>query len=355
VVSADQPIVAIVNLQSSGPSTGESYDGVNAPGVTANIPLFQQGNAGYDTTLHIQNTDTTVGDANNMVTVTFKGSGAPAPLTFSLPPSGSIAVDRSNDQIIVPKFVGSVVVSGTQPIAVESNQTNSTILFASTGSASGSTSVFAPLLMSNNGGFSTGFQVQNTGAVTTTLTLTVSQTGSSSTFATDTAVVGPGQSKTWYPIPGTTLPGAKFVGSGIVTSDNNMPLLGVVNELSIGGQGMAYNAFGSGAQSVQMPLIMFNNSGFYTGEQVQNVGSTDATVDLLINGIVVDTQVIGHGNAFTWFNTNNPAIYGNQKVSSGVAKGRSPTDQLVGIVNETTLPQQGGDTSFAYEGFAPVP
>jgi len=346
VVSADQPVSAIVNLLSSGPTTGEAYDGVNTPGTVSNIPLFQQNNAGFNTTLHIQNTT----GSPNTVTVTFQGTGAPAPLNFNLPANGSIAVDATNDQI-VGKFVGSVVVSGTQGVAVEVNQTNDLILFANTGSLTGGTTLYAPLLMTNNHGFSTGLQVQNTGSVATNLSLFLN--GSST--AAQTVNVLPGQSHTWYPIPGTVLGSGTFIGSGTVTSDNAQPLLGTVNELSTGGQGMAYNAFTAGTQSVQMPLVMFNNSGYYTGEQVQNVGTSSATVDLLINGTVVDTQTIAAGASYTWFSFTNGALYGNTKVSSAVATGHSPSDQLVGIVNEITNPQIAGDSSFAYEGFNAAP
>jgi len=346
VVSADQPVSAIVNLLSSGPTTGEAYDGINTPGTTANVPLFQQGNSGYNTTLHIQNTTGSLND----VTVTFQGTGAPSPLLFHLQGNGSIAVDATNDQIVVAKFVGSVVVTGTQALAVEVNQTNNSILFANTGSSTGVTTLFAPLLMTNNHGFSTGLQAQNTGTVATTLSLFLN--GSSTPV--DQVLVQPGQSKTWFPIP-TTNTGPAFVGSGTVTSDNGQPLLGTINELSTAGQGMSYNAFGSGTQSVQMPLVMFNNSGYFTGEQIQNVGTTSADVDLLINGTKVDQQTIAAGASFTWFSFTNGGIYGNTKVSSAVAMGHSPTDQLVGIVNEITNPQIAGDSSFAYEGFNAAP
>lgn len=344
VVSADQPVNAIVNLLTAGLPTGEAYDGVGAPGLTEYVPLFQQGNHGYVSTLNIQNTSTT---SANTVTVTFQGAGAPAPVNFALGPNASVAVDGSNDQITVPTFVGSVIVTGTQPVAVEVNQTNNAILFANTGSASGATTIYAPLLMTNNHGFSTGFQVQNTGGSATTLSLFLN--GSSTAAAT--ANVGAGQSVTWYPIPTTSLTGPTFIGSGTVTSSPAMPLLGAVNELNTAGQGMTYNAFGSGTQSVQMPLVMFNNHGYYTGEQIQNVGTAASTVDFLINGNVVGTQTIQPGASFTWFSFTNGTIYGNQPVSSAIARGRSSTDTLVGIVNEITNPQIAGDSSFAYEGF----
>jgi len=345
VVSADQPVSAIVNLLSAGPVTGEAYDGVNAPATSMNVPLFQQGNHGYNTSIHIQNS---VGVANT-VTITFNGPGAPGAFSVNLAPNASISIDASNDHITVGTFIGSAVVSGTSPIAVEVNQTNDAILFSYTGSAIGSPTIYAPLLMTNNHGFSTGLQVQN---IDTTKTTTLSLFLNGGATPAETVTVGPGQSHTWYPIPGTSLTGTTFIGSGkVVSSDPSVQLLGAVNELSTGGQGMTYNTFSSGTQSVQMPLVMFNNHGYYTGEQIQNVGPTASTVDLIVNGSTVDTQTIQPGASFTWFSFTNGAIYGNQKVTSAIAKGRSSTDQLVGIVNEITNPQIAGDSSFSYEGF----
>jgi len=347
VVSADQPVAAIVNLVSSGPVTQESYDGMNNPATTVNVPLFQQGNHGTDTTLHIQNTT----GSPTTVTVASRGPGAPATApTFNLAANASVAVDGTNDQITVPTFVGSVVVSATQPIAVEVNQSSGTILFADTGAVGGSTVVYAPLLMTNNHGMSTGLQVQNTGDTPTTMSLFLD---GSSTPAAVSGLIQPGASQNWYPIP-TTNAGPAYVGSGKVTTNNGMTMLGIVNELNtVSGQGMAYSTFGAGTQSVQMPLLQYNNHGIYTGEQIQNVGDASATVDLIVNGNIVDTKTLAAGKSFTWYDVKNPVIYGNSTVSSAVAMGHSPTDQLVGVVNQITDPYVtgSGDTSSVYEGF----
>ncbi len=340
VVSADQPIAAITNLLASNPTMGEAYDGVSTPAQTVNVPLFQQGNGGYNSTIHIQNTSSN----SNNVTVTFNGGGAPITVSNTIPGNGSWTVDQTNDNI-TGRFVGSAIVSGSQPVAVEVNQSNGAILFSYTGGGAGGPTVYAPLLMNNNHGFSTGFQVQNTSSGPTVVSLFLN--GSSSAVAT--ANLAAGQSVTWYPIPGTS---AGFVGSGTVTSNNGATLLGAVNELdTITGQGMTYNAFNSGTQTVNMPLIMFNNHGYYTGEQIQNVGTCNTTVDLSINGTVVDSKPIAIGQSYTWFSFTNPTIYGNTTVSSATAHARDGCGSIVGIVNEVTNPQQSGATSFAYEGF----
>ncbi len=342
VISADQPIQAITNILGASPTTGEAYDGVSSPATTVNVPLFQQANSGFNTSLYIQNASA----SSNNVTVTFYQNGTQvSQKVFPLGANGSVTVDASNDGITT-KFVGSAIVTAQQPVSVTANQTNGSILFSYTGAGAGAPTLYAPLIMTNNSGWTTGFQVQNAGSQATTVSLYLN--GGSSAVAT--ANLSPGQSVTWFPVPGTTS-GSKFVGSATVKSNNGQPLLGAVNELNSAlGQGMTYSAFVGGTQTVNMPLIMFNNSGYYTGEQIQNVGSIPATVDFKVNGTVVSTQVIQPGASFTWFGTN--LIPGGGKVASAQAVAREGGAQIVGIVNEITSPQQPGDTSFAYEGFS---
>src|SRR5262249_49873018 len=193
--------------------------------------------------------------------------------------NGSMTLDQTNDGIS-GKFIGSVVISGSAPLAAVVNQSNGSNLMSATGSAStaGSPTVYAPLLMLNNGSdhaFSTGLQAQNVGTQSTNVTLTVHYSDGSQQKIS-TVAVAPGASYTWYPIPMT-----KAVGSGVLTSDNGQPLLGVVNELdTVTNQAMTYSAFGTanGTQTVNMPLVMFNNSSYFTGEQIQNIGTCSTTV-----------------------------------------------------------------------------
>jgi len=340
-IGADQPIRAITNLLGADPTNGEAYNGITDLSTVVNVPLFQQANGGYNTSLYIQDNS----GAANSVTVRFNHSGTMvSERTYDLPANASLTVDSTNDGIS-GTFVGSANVTARQPVAVIANQTNGLLLFSYSGSGSGSPAVYAPLIMTNNHGWSTGFQVENVGTAATTASLFLN--GGSTAVAT--ADLAPGQSVTWYPVPGTTSTNP-FVGSAKVTSSNDQPLLGVVNELNnTVGQGMAYNAFTTGTQGVDLPLIMFNNSGYFTGEQIQNVGATVATVDFRVNGTVVTTQVIQPGQSYTWYGTN--LIPDGGKVASAQAIARESGAQIVGIVNEVTSPQQPGDTSFAYEGF----
>ncbi len=351
VVSSDHNVTAIVNLLQSNPTAGESYDGVSVANATTSAfaPIFMQNNGGYSSSLYVQNASNSV----NNITVKFIANGVVASTqTTTLQPYGSITYDASNDGLTSGKFVGSATITGSQPVAVVSNETNGTQLFSYTGGPAGGSTLYAPLLFTNNGGFSSGLSVQNADPSTTT---TVSLFLNGSGTAVQTAQLAPGGSVSWYPIPSTSFGGAKFVGSGVITSSPPVALLGSVNQLNTAtGQASAYTAFSSGTPSatVDFPLVMFNNAGYYTGENIQNVGASPATVDLLVNGAIVpgQTQTIQPGASYNWFNPNANVVIPGSKVSSVQAKAHDPTSKLVGVVNEITSPQQSGDTFFAYEG-----
>ncbi|HUX85512.1 MAG TPA: hypothetical protein VMW65_00795, partial [Chloroflexota bacterium] len=323
------------------PPTGDAYNGVANPSNVVKVPLFQQDNRGYSTSIDILNTAATPSN----VTVTFNENGTDlAPRTFALPANGRFTVDKSNDGITT-RFVGSATIVAQQPIAVEVDQSNGAILLADSGRGTGSPTLYAPLIMTNNNGWTTGLQVQNGGSESTTVSLFLN--GGATPVAT--SPLAPGQSVSWYPVPGTTVI-SRFVGSAKVSSSNAQPLFGIVNELNGGaGQGMAYTPFGDGSRIVDMPLLMDDNSGYYTGEQIQNVGPVPATVDFTVNGALVDTRVILPGQSATWYKTK--LLSGGVRVAAGSAIAREDTARIVGIVNEVTAPQRTGDTSFVYEAF----
>ena len=345
VITSDQPVAAITNVQTTNPPTGEAYNGIGQPATTVHVPLFQQANGGFDTSLFVMNASS----LSNDVTVTFlSATGAVvSTASASVPPLGSTAFPAT-PLPITGAFVGSAIVTAAQPVAVVVKQSNGAILFLSNGSAAGSPTLFAPLLMTDNNGWSTGLQVQNRGTLATTASLFLN----GGTTAVAAARLNPGQSVTWFPLPGTTA-GTRFVGSGTVTSDNGQPLVGIVNELNtVTGQGMAYDTFNGGSQTVNLPLIMFDNHGFFTGEQIQNVGTCDTTVDFSIDGTLVTSRALAIGQSFTLFSTTSNPIPNGGTVAGATARARDACGAIVGIVNEGTSPQQGGDTSFAYGGIA---
>jgi len=359
VVSSDQPVVAITNLLGASPTIGDAYDGVSATGAatTANVPLFLQGigSPANNSTLYVQNASTTAQSVK--ITFTNTAGTVVASPTFSLNASGSVTVNSSNDGI-TGTFVGSAVVASQSslPVAVVAAQSNGANLVMQTGSGSGNPTVYVPLLMNNNGGdkaLNTGLQVQNVGTQTTTATLTIFYSDGTSQVISPQPNLTAGQSFTWFPISSMT----HAVGSGVITSNNGQNLLAIVNELdSVTGQATGYNGFSGGTQTINMPLVMFNNGGNYTGEQVQNVGTCAATVTLSVTDnksgqVALYQQLLQPKASYTWFSATSDIIPASGKVGAATATSPSSCAPIVGIVNEITSPQVTGDTTFAYDGF----
>jgi hypothetical protein len=135
------------------------------PGASA-----QGGISGYTTGIQIQN----LGTAAATATTTFYNQDGSIAGTKndSIPAGGSV----TNFPLagVSAGFNGSAVVSSDQPVAAIANLlgSNGTYAGATTGVATGSTSVGLPLVMRGNSGFNTWFNVQNAG--TTAAAVTVS-------------------------------------------------------------------------------------------------------------------------------------------------------------------------------------
>lgn len=336
VVTSDQPVVAIANQLTADPTMAGSYIGVTAGATEVNLPLVMRENNLWNTAISVQNAGTA--DAN--VTLNFySGATVVDTITDTIPPGASHRYDQSTQTNLGAPFVGSAVVTSDQPVAAEVNETDGAILMSYTGFPAGATTIYAPLIMTDNNGWYTGLQVQNIGASTANVELKVDGT------VVWTGTIAPDASETFYPVPGTS---AGFVGSATVECTNGQPLVGIVNELhSPSGQGMSYTCFVGGTDSVFAPLIMTDNSGWYTGLQVQNIGASAANVELKVDGTLVWTGTIGSGLSETFY-----PVPGTSAGFVGSAAVECTNGQpLVGIVNEITLPPKAGENSMAYECF----
>ena len=133
---------------------------------------------------------------------------------------------------------------------------------------------------------------------------------------------------------------------------------------SAGSQLLAYNAFTSGAAKISVPLLQANNSGFYSGLQVQNAGTetTNVTVSYTNNtasgagvcgAITAQSFSLAAGDSKTLIQAGGSATEGfNPEFATcryiGGANITSDNgQQLVAIVN-----QLGGGSSSSYESFS---
>lgn len=254
-------------------------------------------------------------------------------------------------------FNGSVVISSDKQVAAISNVVGDN--FSATASyiaaSSGAKKILIPLLMKNNRGYNTWFNVQNTGGAEANVTVNYSD-GTSRT-----AKIKPGAAFTFDQ---NTETHSVAVFSAIVTSDQDIAATVIEESPKIM---FAYSGFNAGTINPVMPLINANNSGYQTGIQIQNAGTsaTNVTVSYTpskdgngnpIGTACTETQSIPAGQSKTFalnafagapldgMTTNCAAkvkFVGSAKVTTN-----SASQELVAIIN-----QLGASNGEAYGSF----
>ncbi|MHB1004368.1 MAG: hypothetical protein ACYC3S_01855 [Chloroflexota bacterium] len=274
-------------------------------------------------------------------------------------------------------FNGSLVISSDRNVRATSNllgSGNGSYLQSTNGFQEGATSVNLPLIMCNNSGFNTFFNVQNAGGATANVTITYKPGSNGTAGQSEAATILPGAAKTFDQSEGSSTKNCsalkddsgKFIGSAVVTSDQ--PVVAVVSELNTTTFRalLGYGGFTAGSSTVALPLVMANNSGFYTSIQVQNTGSasTTVTVDYAANTVGAgnptdESFVLAAGASKTIIQNAAPPSNGST-VNNWNSVGRyigsalvtsTGGQTLVAVVNEVRpSPALGA----AYEGFNPA-
>lgn len=323
----------------------------------------------YNSGFQVQNLEN--GTANIVVTFYKQDGTVAASNPYTVSASSSRTFFPIND--VTTGFNGSVVISSDRNVRAVNNLLGSGPgnYFATTnGFQSGSTSVSLPLVMCNNSGFDTWFNVQNAGTADANITISYVP-GSNGTAQSETAVIKPGAAKTFDQKSGSATKNcstmadssAKFIGSAKITSDQ--PIVAAVEQLNTTNFKvlMGYGGFTAGSSSVALPLVMANNSNYYTGIQVQNTGSasTNVTVTYSANTAgsftpVNETFALAAGASKTILQNGAPAAnggannWGTNKYVGGATVTNSGNQPLVAIVNQVNGVAVKGS---AYEGFDP--
>lgn len=172
-------------------------------------------------------------------------------------------------------FNGSVVISSDRQLAAIANVHGDGYVNGAsyTGQTSGASTVYVPLLMKENYGYSTWFNVQNAGSAATNVSITYSDGVTASCNN-----LQPGAACTLN--QRTEGHGAGWVGAATVNG-GGQPVAVTVMEVQHGGAAVimfAYNGFAQGATNPVMPLINANNYGYWTGVQIMNAGGSATTV-----------------------------------------------------------------------------
>lgn len=208
------------------------------------MPLVQANNFGFSTGVQIQN----VGSTDTSVTVSYAagsaGTNCTETQTIAAGTSETFALSASCTALSGPQFVGGASVTGnsaSQPLAAIVNQLN----FSGVGGsaynafdpANASSEVVFPLIMQDNFGFFTGFNVYAVGAEAA---VTCTFSSGANAPATINTTVGADSAYT-----AVQTGSGQYVGSATCTSSSG-PIVGVANELGSGAgdQFFAYTGFG---------------------------------------------------------------------------------------------------------------
>jgi hypothetical protein len=353
VISSDQPVAAIVNVlgDSTAGASAVSFDG---GATTVSLPLIAKNQVNiYSTWFHVQN----VGTAATAVEVAYAGTACTE--TANIQPGAAAKFDQSTNTCLANGHVGAATITSTggEPIVATVIETsaNDTGLFAYNGFTGGSTTVSMPLAQFNNAGYHSGMQIQNVGNAATTVTVTYAPAGGVGSACTETGSIAAGESKTFglsaFSLnfdAGTTTTctfGQTFVGSATATADQAM--VAIINQTNLSQYASAYNGFNpaSATTTVNMPLIMDRNSGFFTGFNVQNVGDASTDVTCTFSGSAVTVEAtLAAGEALNDLQLNKLA---NGYVGSATCT--STGEPLLAVVNELNL-AASTDFLFTYEG-----
>jgi hypothetical protein len=191
--------------------------------------------------------------------------------------------------------------------------------------------------------YTSGFQLQNLSSSTANVTIDFyDQTGVIVKSVSDT--INANASKTYYPLSAVQV---GFDGSAVVSSDQQ--IAAITNVLGNDGQrGASYSGFSSGAKTVKLPLVMKGWYGIDTWFNVQNTGSTDASVTVAYKpGSCTENATIKAGAAATFKQSANTCLPaagpGLGFVGAASVTSNQPVVAVVMQVDATSL--------LAYNGF----
>ncbi|MCZ2112460.1 MAG: hypothetical protein LC131_01215 [Anaerolineae bacterium] len=367
VVSADQPIAAIVNVNNRGVGNAAGqYRGTDGADVANTIafPLVKNNFGGRTTTFYVQNAS---GNTNN-VNASFRVGANSYTKSFSNVPANAMVVISPADAGVPNNAVGSLTVTGSQPLAGTSLEHEASVAVANNMQASRAftpndydQTAYCPLVRNAHtaNGMTTGIQAQNVSSAAQTVSVKYSYSIGGGALQSKTVTspsLAAGESFTFfqgdgtYGVPAGALGSATVTGSGgniaVVVNDRAFALTGSKTRVT------TYSCFAgsSATPNVVLPLYKELFGGNTTGIQVQNVGSSATTVQatFLPTGGAPKTftsPTIQPGASHTFF-----GMAGLGNTFGGVTL--SASQPIVAMANESSFGAgaSGQDTK-NYEGF----
>lgn len=360
VVSADQPIAAIVtaaNSESGDQYASDAYAGVSEVSDSVFLPIIM-GNLGvWNTRIAIQNAGS--GDAN--ITIDYIGSGAPDDTEIQGLPKNMMAMVDQQDNPGMSNFNGAAKVTSNQPLAilVDEYKTTGGVLVSYVGVplSQADTKVYMPGFIAQ-GQWATDFTIVNTTG--DSADVTVNFAGSSKTLSGSIAGNGSAYVNGYidsYPAGWTgTAPTSGYYGAATVTSDEDVVVVYNISN-SAGGPGnyaLGYVGYAEsfGATKVSVPLIENQYStGWDTTFSVQNIEGGTAELTLKYSGNLASDCPAGGCNyeMTTASHTFNQVMDGH--VPPGFLGGVTITsDKKIVVIADQNKTGAAGDTAAGFPG-----
>jgi hypothetical protein len=353
VVSCDQQVGAVVNFSTS--SSAGTYDAVGSPGTTSYAPNAYSNYYNFASNFVVQNTTSSAVD----VTVQIIAAGGAVAYTYpvtNIPANGSANFDQTGLSQLAQNVLYSAKITATGNIAVIANNygLSGTVaanqLYTYDPLATGSTTLYAPLIMNNYYSNNTALTVQNIGSASTDVRVTYS------TGLQSTQTVAPSSSALFY-TPGSGLPAGNMNNVGIysakIESLGGQPIVALVNQSNPYNRAASTTAFSGGTTTVGAPIVLKRYYNFNTSVTCQNIGSAATNMTITYNNGASSTQnsIPANGTAL-FYQPNESGLPNGFNGSATITSSGQP---IVCVVNQDQNEGSFATTNFdmldAYEGY----
>ncbi len=359
VILSDQPVVAIANVTGGAWNAhNASYTGFSEGALAVNLPLLHYNNWGWYSWFNVQNVGTAAANVDIYYTDGTESLGN------VIQPNLAVTFDQA-DETHGPAIFAARVESD-QPVVVTVMEVGPRMLLGYNGFTTAHPNPVMPFVAANNWGYTIGIQIQNTGTASRDVTVTYTPSVAG-TACSETKTIAGGASETFglyaweasdADADNNCVNGETFIGSGQVTDSGSEPLVSIVNQHNFSlNKGASYGAFNpdQATSKVVMPLITDHNWGYFTGFNVQNVGTAAATVECTFyNSTRTVSGTLQPGEALTDTQFNVLGDDTTAYVGSAVCSAAELDAKLIGVVNY--LRSSGTDDTFlVYEAFNAQP
>lgn len=275
VVSCDRKVAAVSNF--SDADSGAAYSGVSEPGTLWYAPGIYDNYYSFYSDIVVQNAS--AGPVDVTVEIFAPGNATPVKTQSAtgVPANASVAFEQVNSSELADNQFYSAKISGTGNIAPIVNiyglGATANQLYSYNAFTSGSTSAYAPVIMSNYFGYNTALVVQNIGSANAAVTVTYSN-GHSDNYS-----IAPGAAESIYTPNISAVTSGNTLYGATVTSDQDVVVL--VNESTpTTNRAASYSGFAGGSSEVRAPIVEKRYYGYNSSITCQNIGS--AATDMMV-------------------------------------------------------------------------